>query len=131
MKELVIETVVRGSPRILYKWYKDCREIVNDDKYLQTRNGEIHRLLVNKPSFRDSGVYLISGENDFGIDFLRYEIEFEEEHVAVHGFIHHADLTKTKKYHEDKEKKRQELIVSIQSTLHIDIHKKKIVFYKN
>lgn len=110
---MIIETVIRGTPRILVEWYKDCRKIENDDKYLMTRDGEIHRLSVNKPTFRDSGTYMINVENDFGHNTVRYEIDFEEEHVAVHGIVYHADLTKTKKFQDDTERKKQELLVSI------------------
>lgn len=107
--------LVRGTPRIAFKWYKDCRILENDDKYLMTRDGETLKLLVHKPSLRDSGTYLLNVENAYGSEYLRYDIEFnkEDEQAHVHGFIHHADLTKTKKFHEDKEKKRQEILVSL------------------
>lgn len=79
-----------------------------------TRDGEIHKLLIHKPTFRDSGTYMLNVENDYGHESLRYEIQYEEEHIAVSGFIHHADLTKTKKWQEEQERKKKEMLVSIE-----------------
>ena len=107
--ELIIEAVIRGTPRLFLKWYKDARELENDDKYLMSRDGEIYKLFVHKPTFRDSGIYLIQAENTYGMEFLKYVIEFEQkDEPVVSGFIYHADLTKTKKYQEEEERKRQE-----------------------
>ncbi|CRL00783.1 CLUMA_CG014037, isoform A [Clunio marinus] len=107
--ELIIEVVIRGTPRLFLKWYKDARELENDDKYLMSRDGEIYKLFVHKPTFRDSGIYLVQCENSYGMEFLKYVIEFErKDEPIVSGFIYHADLTKTKKYQENEEKKRQE-----------------------
>lgn len=107
--ELIIECVIRGTPRLFIKWYKDARELENDDKYLMSREGEIYKLFVHKPTFRDSGIYLIQTENAYGMEFLKYVIEFEQKDTpVVSGFIYHADLTKTKKYQDEEERKRQE-----------------------
>lgn len=105
--ELIIEVVIRGTPRLFIKWYKDARELENDDKYLMSRDGETYMLFVHKPTFRDSGIYLIQSENTYGMEFLKYVIEFEQkDEPVVSGFIYHADLTKTKKYQEEEERKR-------------------------
>lgn len=107
--ELIIEVVIRGTPRLFIKWYKDARELENDDKYLMSREGETYMLFVHKPTFRDSGIYLVQTENTYGMEFLKYVIEFErKDEPVVSGFIYHADLTKTKKYQEDEERKKQE-----------------------
>lgn len=107
--ELIIEVVIRGTPRLFIKWYKDARELENDDKYLMSRDGETYKLFVHKPTFRDSGIYLVQCENTYGMEFLKYIIEFErKDEPVVSGFIYHADLTKTKKYQEEEERKRQE-----------------------
>lgn len=107
--ELIIEVVIRGTPRLFIKWYKDARELENDDKYLMSRDGETYMLFVHKPTFRDSGIYLVQSENTYGMEFLKYVIEFErKDEPVVSGFIYHADLTKTKKYQDDEERKRQE-----------------------
>lgn len=107
--ELIIEVVIRGTPRLFIKWYKDARELENDDKYLMSRDGETYMLFVHKPTFRDSGIYLIQSENTYGMEFLKYVIEFEQkDEPQVSGFIYHADMTKTKKYQEEEERKRQE-----------------------
>lgn len=104
--ELIIECVIRGTPRLFIKWYKDARVLENDDKYLMSRDGETYKLFVYKPTFRDAGIYLIQTENDYGMEFLKYVIEFEEkERPVVSGFIFHADVTKTKKY-QDQQKER-------------------------
>lgn len=107
--ELIIEVVIRGTPRLFIKWYKDARELENDDKYLMSRDGETYMLFVHKPTFRDSGIYLVQSENTYGMEFLKYVIEFEQkDEPVVSGFIYHADLTKTKRYQEQEEKKKQE-----------------------
>lgn len=107
--ELIVEVVIRGTPRLFIKWYKDARELENDDKYLMSRDGETYLLFVHKPTFRDSGIYLVQTENAYGMEFLKYDIEFErKDEPVVSGFIYHADLTKTKKYQEEEERKRQE-----------------------
>lgn len=107
--ELIVEVVIRGTPRLFIKWYKDARELENDDKYLMSRDGETYKLFVHKPTFRDSGIYLVQTENTYGMEFLKYVIEFErKDEPVVSGFIYHADLTKTKKYQDEEEKKRQE-----------------------
>lgn len=107
--ELIVEAVIRGTPRLFIKWYKDCKELENDDKYLMSRDGETYMLFVHKPTFRDSGTYLIQTENSYGMEFLKYEIEFERKDEPVaSGFIYHADLTKTKKYQDEEERKKQE-----------------------
>lgn len=104
--ELIIECVIRGTPRLLIKWYKDARVLENDDKYLMSRDGETYKLFVYKPTFRDAGIYLIQTENDYGMEFIKYVIDFEEkERPVVSGFIFHADVTKTKKY-QDEQKER-------------------------
>jgi len=107
--EMIIECVIRGTPRLFIKWYKDARQIENDDKYLMSRDGEIYKLFVHKPTFRDSGIYLIQTENAYGMEFLKYVIEFEQkDQPVVSGFIYHADLTKTKKYQNEEERKKAE-----------------------
>lgn len=101
--ELIIEVVIRGTPRLFIKWYKDAREIQNDDKYLLARDGEIYKLYVSKPTFRDAGIYLLQTENDYGMEFLKYVIEFEEKETpVVSGFIYHADISMLKKAQEKK-----------------------------
>lgn len=107
---MIIELVIRGTPRLFIKWYKDCRELKNDDKYIQTRDGEINRLSVHNPTFRDSGTYMLLVENAFGVENIKYEIDFkkEEEHVACHGVVYHADLSKTTKFQKEEERKKQE-----------------------
>lgn len=107
--ELIIDVVIRGTPRLFIKWYKDARELENDDKYLMSRDGETYKLFIHKPTFRDSGIFLVQCENAYGMEFLKYVIEFEQkDEPVVSGFIYHADLTKTKKYQEEEERKRQE-----------------------
>lgn len=107
--ELIIECVIRGTPRLFIKWYKDAKQLENDDKYLMSRDGETYKLFVHKPTFRDSGIYLLQTENSYGMEFLKYVIEFEQKDTpVVSGFIYHADLTKTKKYQEEEERKKQE-----------------------
>lgn len=107
--ELIIEVVIRGTPRLFIKWYKDARELENDDKYLMSRDGETYMLFIHKPTFRDSGIYLVQSENTYGMEFLKYVIEFErKDEPVISGFIYHADLTKTKKYQEEEERKRRE-----------------------
>ena len=107
--ELIIEVVIRGTPRLFIKWYKDARELENDDKYLMSRDGETYMLFIHKPTFRDSGIYLVQSENTYGMEFLKYVIEFErKDEPVISGFIYHADMTKTKRYQEEEERKRQE-----------------------
>lgn len=107
--ELIIEVVIRGTPRLFIKWYKDARELENDDKYLMSKDGETYMLFIHKPTFRDSGIYLVQSENTYGMEFLKYVIEFErKDEPVISGFIYHADLTKTKKYQEEEERKRRE-----------------------
>lgn len=107
--ELIIELVIRGTPRLFIKWYKDARELENDDKYLMSKEGETYKLFVHKPTFRDSGIYLVQAENTYGMEFLKYVLEFEQkDEPVVSGFIYHADLTKTKKYQEEEERKKAE-----------------------
>ena len=107
--EMIIECVIRGTPRLFIKWYKDARQIENDDKYLMSRDGETYKLFVHKPTFRDSGIYLLQTENAYGMEFLKYVIEFEQkDQPVVSGFIYHADLTKTKKYQNEEERKKAE-----------------------
>lgn len=107
--ELIIEVVIRGTPRLFIKWYKDARELENDDKYLMSKDGEVYKVFIHKPTFRDSGIYLVQTENTYGMEFLKYEIEFEQkDEPVVSGFIYHADMTKTKKYQNEEERKREE-----------------------
>ncbi|KAG5675501.1 hypothetical protein PVAND_005397 [Polypedilum vanderplanki] len=107
--ELIIECVIRGTPRLFIKWYKDAKELENDDKYLMSREGETYKLFVHKPTFRDSGIYLVQTENIYGMEFQKYVIEFEQKETPIFsGFIYHADLSKTKKFQEEEERKRQE-----------------------
>ena len=107
--DLIVETVIRGTPRLFVKWYKDCRELENDDKYLMAKTGETYKLFIHKPTFRDSGTYMLGVENQYGIEHLKYDIDYEsKEHTAVSGFIYHADLTKTKKYQNEEQRKKDE-----------------------
>lgn len=107
--ELIIEVVIRGTPRLFVKWYKDARELENDDKYLMSKDGETYKLFVHKPTFRDSGIYLIQTENTYGMEFFKYVLDFEQkDEPVVSGFIYHADLTKTKKFQEEEERKKAE-----------------------
>lgn len=106
---MIVEVVIRGTPRLFVKWYKDCRELENDDKYLMAKTGETYKLFIHKPTFRDSGTYMLGVENQYGIEHLKYDIDYEsKEHTAVSGFIYHADLTKTKKFQNEEQRKKDE-----------------------
>lgn len=94
-------------------WYKDCRELVNNDKYLLGREpGGVYKCYVANPVRRDSGTYMIKVENPFGSEQIKHEVNFwaKEEYFHVHG-ISHAD-PKDKRKHIDivKLQKKEEAV---------------------
>lgn len=91
--QLVMEVQISGLPLTSMIWYKDCREVVNNDKYLLTRepNG-IYKLCIDSPIRRDCGTYVVQVENAYGSETLKHEIEFWDKNDFVHANrVEHAD----------------------------------------
>lgn len=91
--QLVMEVQISGLPLTHMIWYKDCREVINNDKYLLTRepNG-IYKLCIDSPIRRDCGTYVIQVENAYGSETLKHEIEFWDKNDFVHANrVEHAD----------------------------------------
>lgn len=106
-----MEVQVLGSAPMITQWYKDCRELNNDDKYLLGRepNG-VYKCHVGNPVRRDSGTYMLKVENPYGSEYMKHEVNFftKNDYLHVHG-ISHAD-PKEKRKHMDTVKlvKREE-----------------------
>lgn len=91
--QLVMEVQISGLPLTNMIWYKDCREVVNNDKYLLTRepNG-IYKLCIDSPIRRDCGTYVVQVENAYGSETLKHEIEFWNKNDFIHANrVEHAD----------------------------------------
>lgn len=84
--QLILELQIDGQPFIEMLWYKDCRDVVNDDKYLIGREPDgIYKLYIHKPIRRDCGTYMIQVENQFGMETHKHEIEFWNKMDFVHA----------------------------------------------
>lgn len=84
--QLILEVQISGQPFLEMLWYKDCRDIKNDDKYLIAREpGGIYKLYVYKPVRRDCGTYMIQVENKFGVETVKHDIEFWDKTDFVHA----------------------------------------------
>lgn len=81
-------------------WYKDCREVYTNDKYLLGREpGGVYKCYVANPVRRDSGTYMVKVTNAFGFEQTKHEVNFwdKEEYFHVHG-ISHADPKQKRKH---------------------------------
>ncbi|XP_063702942.1 muscle M-line assembly protein unc-89-like [Culicoides brevitarsis] len=110
--QLIMEVQISGLPLTNMIWYKDCREVVNNEKYLLTRepNG-IYKLCIDSPVRRDCGTYVVQVENAYGFEQLKHEIEFWDKNDFVHANrVEHADPKKKWKKMETVPVKRNELI---------------------
>lgn len=84
--QLILEIQISGQPFLEMLWYKDCRDIKNDDKYLIAREpGGIYKLYVYKPVRRDCGTYMVQVENQYGVETLKHDIEFWDKSDFVHA----------------------------------------------
>uniref|UniRef100_A0A336MUJ6 CSON005406 protein n=1 Tax=Culicoides sonorensis TaxID=179676 RepID=A0A336MUJ6_CULSO len=111
--QLIMEVQISGLPLKSMIWYKDCREVVNNDKYLLTRepNG-VYKLYIDSPIRRDCGTYVVQVENYYGAEQLKHEIEFWDKNDFVHANrVEHADpKNKWKKIETVPVSKKNELI---------------------
>uniref|UniRef100_A0A336MAS9 CSON014485 protein n=1 Tax=Culicoides sonorensis TaxID=179676 RepID=A0A336MAS9_CULSO len=100
--QIIVEARILGTAPLEILWYKDCRDIHNDDKYLFGREpGGVHKLYISNPVRRDTGTYMIQVKNAYGYEQVKHEVRFwdKEEYLYVPG-INHAD-PKDKRKHMD------------------------------
>lgn len=92
--QLVLEIQINGQPFSSMLWYKDCRDIKNNDYLLFARepNG-IYKIYIDKPQRRrDCGTYMVQVENQYGCETLKHEIDFWDKNDFVHANrVEHAD----------------------------------------
>lgn len=97
--ELTIECHCHGIPRPQIKWIKDSVEIKPSFKYtlLEEAHG-VYKLMIYRPSAKDSGKYTFRAINESGQQEITHKIEFvKPKTFHVHGLFHaHDPLQKEK-----------------------------------
>lgn len=112
--QIIVEVRVLGTEPFEVQWYKDCRELYNDDKYLLGREpGGVYKCYVANPVRRDSGTYMLKVENKFGVESIKHDVNFwdKEEYFHVHGIAYADPKGKRKQMDIVKLVKKEEQVV--------------------
>lgn len=107
--ELILDTGVRGQPTPEVQWFKDSMEIQSGGRFkiLEHQDGTCE-LIIDRPSDKDSGKYVVKAENREGKMEISHYVLFEgkahhiEEHI--HG-VFHADPTLLRPKAKEEEEK--------------------------
>lgn len=108
MNELVLETGIRGTPTPKVQWLKDNIDIEDGGRFhiFQHADGACE-LVIDSPSNKDSGKYIVRAENNAGKSEVIHNVLFKgkEHHIAdnIHG-VFHADKSLLKPKHVEEEK---------------------------
>lgn len=77
---MIIECKVRGVPSPKISWLRDNAEIEMDDRIQQIDHHDgVCELIINRPTRRDSGLYICCAQNSSGIEKSQHRVDIEIE----------------------------------------------------
>lgn len=64
---------LEGSPKVTKKWYFNGKEISSNENFLIDLRQNM--MLTKGLNENSQGTYVCNSSNEFGVDFLRYDVE--------------------------------------------------------